>query len=249
MGESFVKRLKNGEALTGTIVSIPSPETAEVLALAGFDWLFIDMEHGAIDIPAAQNILQAADSITSCLIRIPSLEEVWMKKCLDIGASGIIVPHVMTAEDAKKAVDLAKYPPRGSRSVGIGRAHGYGKQFLEYMERANEDIAVIIQIEHKDAVENIDSIVKVPGIDALFIGPYDLSGSMGKTGQIDDAEVKDAISRVVKSARNADVPLGIFSVSAELGRQYKEEGFSLIVVGMDMIFLSGSAQLALAVMK
>ena len=138
MAVSFNERLRNEETLIGTIVSVPSPEVAEVLSLAGFDWLFIDMEHGAIDITAAQHMLQAADAVTPCLIRVPSQEEVWIKKCLDMGAAGIIVPHVNSADEARRVLAWAKYPPRGSRSVGIGRAHGYGPRFLDYMNRANE---------------------------------------------------------------------------------------------------------------
>ena len=110
------KKLADGEVLLGTIVSLPASEVAEVLSLAGFDWLFVDMEHGALDLVNLQHIVQTASPLTPCLIRIPSKEEVWIKKTLDIGAAGIIIPHIRSAKDVKAVVNLSKYPPTGSRS-------------------------------------------------------------------------------------------------------------------------------------
>ncbi len=182
MNKSFKNNLTAGDLLISTIVTLPSPEIIEILCGSEFDWLFIDLEHSALSIRDAQVILQAASIQTPCLIRVPNLDEIWIKKVLDIGPAGIIIPQVQTAEQAKLAVQLCKYPPEGVRSVGIARAQGYGPKFQEYVSTANKNTAVVIQIEHKDAVNNIDDIVKVPGIDCLFVGPYDLSASMEKPG-------------------------------------------------------------------
>ena len=155
MQYSFRQRLKDKRPCIGTIVGIPSPETAEVLSFVGFDWLFIDMEHGAFDILMVQRVLQAVAGKTPCLIRVPALEEASIKKCLDAGADGIIVPHVGSAAEAVQAVRFSKYPPMGSRSVGLARAHRYETHFSTYLNQANDTVAVVLQIEHIDAVKKI----------------------------------------------------------------------------------------------
>ena len=242
MRESFGARVRRGDLLIGTIVSMPSPEAAEILSMAGFDWLFVDMEHGAIDIATAQHILQAADSRVPCVVRVPSMDEVWIKKCLDIGAAGIIVPQIRSAEDAETVVSRSKYPPAGNRSVGVGRAHGYGSDFTRYVTDANDDIALIVQIENSRAVGAIESIVAVPGIDAVFVGPYDLSGSMGKLGEVDDEEVQAAISHVGTCAARASMASGIFVATAEAAADAISRGFRLIAVSMDAMLLAGAGR-------
>jgi 2-dehydro-3-deoxyglucarate aldolase len=249
MIETFRRRLSRGDLLLGTMVSIASPEVAEILALAGFDWLFIDMEHGAIDIATAQQMLQAAGPGKPGVVRTPSRDEVWIKKCLDIGASGIIVPQVKSADDAERVIQFSRYPPLGSRSVGISRAHGYGTGFRDYVARANDEIAVILQIEHIEAVRNIEPIVKVQGIDALFVGPYDLSGSMGKIGEVNDPDVQEAIARVRDCASRAEVPLGIFALTPDSARAFIEAGFTLIAAGMDSMLLADAAREMLAPLR
>ena len=179
MQESFNVKLARRHLLVGTIITLPTPAIAEIFSSAGFDWLFVDLEHSAMSIKDVEIILQTATPRTPCVVRVPSNDGVWIKKALDIGAAGIILPNVCTTEEAERAVQLCKYPPEGARSVGIARAQGYGDKFQEYVSSANDDIAVIIQVEHIDAVENIQNLIKVPGIDSLFIGPYDLSASGG----------------------------------------------------------------------
>jgi 2-dehydro-3-deoxyglucarate aldolase/4-hydroxy-2-oxoheptanedioate aldolase len=173
---------------------------------------------------------------------VPSGDEVWIKKALDIGPAGIIIPQVQTAEDVKKVVQLCKYPPEGIRGVGIARAQGYGEKFQEYVSSANENTAVIIQIEHKNAVKNIEGIIKVKGIDCLFIGPYDLSTSMDKAGQIADPEIQDAIRQVRETADREGISLGIFGVTADDVRPYILDGYTLIAVGVDTMLLSKAAK-------
>lgn len=242
MNKIFKQKLKRGDLLVGTIITMPSPEIAEIYSWAGFDWLFIDLEHGVISLRDAQMILQSASSKTPCIIRVPSIDEVWIKKALDIGPTGIILPQVKTADQVEIAIQYCKYPPEGVRSVGIARAQGYGEKFQEYVASANNDIAVIVQIEHKDAVDCIEDIIGVPGIDCLFIGPYDLSASMNKPGQITDPEVKNAIEKVKKSAERANIPLGIFGASVEAVGPFIQRGYTVIAVGMDTALISKAAK-------
>ena len=170
---NFAKRLRSGEILIGTLVSLPSSEICELLASIGYDWLFIDAEHGAFNPQQAQAMLQAA-APTPCLIRVPSDETIWLKKALDIGAAGVIVPQVHTVDQAREIISHCKYTPDGKRGIGIGRAHKYGIDFDRYIKYANQETAVVLQAESSEAVDNINDIVKLKGIDAILIGTYDL---------------------------------------------------------------------------
>jgi 2-keto-3-deoxy-L-rhamnonate aldolase RhmA len=176
------------------------------------------------------------------VVRVPGAEEGPIKKILDQGAEGIIVPQVNTVEQAASVVRFARYAPSGSRGVGLARAHGYGMRFQEYLETANERVGVIVQAENVRAVENIESIVTVPGIDAVLIGPYDLAASLGKMGRIDDPAVTDAIDHVTRTCQAAGIPLGYFGVSAAAIRPYMERGYTLIAAGVDTLFLAGPAK-------
>lgn len=241
MRHQLRQRLLSAETLIGTIVTFSAPEVAEVLVNAGFDWLFIDTEHAPFDAQAAQGLLQAAGACPG-LVRVSCLDETRIKKMLDIGAAGIIVPQVSSAADAELAVRFSKYPPAGTRGVGVARAQAYGLDLADYVRNANDELAVVIQAEHIDAVENIDAIVKVPGIDAVFIGPYDLSASMGKTGKLDDPEVVNAITRVRESCLAAGMRLGIFGVDSAALAPYIAQGYSLIAVGIDSLMLGTTAK-------
>ncbi len=249
MKNVFKKRLAQGDLQVGTLVTLSSMEVTEILCLAGFDWLFVDLEHSALGVQEAQAMLQVAGPQVPCVVRVPAIDEVWIKKVLDAGAAGIIVPQIRTAEDAGRAVQLCRYPPAGSRGAGIARAHAYGAEFSDYVARANEEVAVVIQIEHIDAVENLDSIIALPGIDALFTGPYDLSGSMGRLGQVKDPEVQAAISRVKKKAGQAGIPLGIFGTTAEAVKPYIADGYKLIAVATDAVMLTTMARQTLAALR
>jgi 2-dehydro-3-deoxyglucarate aldolase len=241
----FRARLKKGDILIGTLITIPAPEIAEIMAEVGYDWLFIDTEHGSFNPQSAQGILQAVDHRCPCVLRVPTNDEVWIKKALDIGAAGIIAPGVNSAEEAERIVRMCKYPPRGTRGVGIGRAHGYGLKLKEYVAKANDDIAVILQAENTNAVENIAEIVQVPDIDAVLIGPYDLSASMGKTGRINDDEVQAAIASVTECCRDAGIPLGIFADSAESAAPFIEQGYTLIAISTDCLHMVQGARATL----
>jgi len=234
--------------LFGTLISLPSPEIAEILSHTGYDWLFIDAEHGAFNPQQTQPMLQAAGD-TPCVIRVPAGDDVWIKKALDIGAAGIIVPQVHTAEQAEQIINQCKYSPVGNRGVGIGRAHTYGLNFENTIKRANDETAVILQAESQKAIDNIEEIVKVPGLDAILVGPYDLSASLGRIGEVNHPEVQEAISRVAAVCKAANIKLGYFGVNASAVKPAIENGFTLITVGVDTLFVIKSATESLEELK
>lgn len=241
MTVSFRKRLSKGDVLIGSLLQMPLPEIAETFVQAGYDWLFIDLEHSPMDARNALDILSAVDSRIPCVVRVPWNDEANIKKALDIGATGIIVPLVNTAEDARLAVGRCKYPPQGFRSVGITRAQRFDLDFDGYMKRANEDIAVIVQIEHIEAVRNIDAILNVPGIDGVFVGPFDMSGSMDLPGQINHAQVQQAIRTVIKACEKRDIARCIYAHTPEHARAYLEQGYRVIGLCTDYIMLARAA--------
>ncbi len=236
------EKLKGDEPLLGTMLSLPSPEIAEMVSVMGYDWVFIDAEHSALDYSQIQGLLQALRPGCSGVVRVPLLDEIWVKKVLDLGVEGIIFPNIKSAKEAERAVRLCKYPPDGTRSVGITRAHTYGLEFKQYMQTANDELSLIIQVEHREAFEKIDEILEVPGIDAIFIGPYDYSASIGKTGMVEDEEVQREIARVREKCFRKKVPVGIFGTSAKAVKPYLCQGYLLVTVGIDFLFLKEMAE-------
>ncbi len=238
----FKSRLASGEKLLGSMITLPCPAAAEILVELGYQWLFIDGEHGPLETGEVLSILQAVGDQVPCIVRVPAAAEVPIKKMLDLGAAGIIAPQVNTAQQAADVVAWSLYAPQGRRGVGLARAHGYGLKFQEYVESANQEVTVIVQAEHAEAVDNIEQIVQVPGIDAVLLGPYDLAASLGKMGQVDDPEVTGAIDRITTACQAAGMPLGIFGVTADAIRPYAEKGYNLLVAGTDTIFLASAAR-------
>ena len=249
MSADFRDRLLRGDRLVGTLLSLPSPELAEIASAAGFDWLFLDMEHGALDPGDLLRLVQAAREPCACLVRIPENREMWVKKALDTGASGIIVPHVNDASEAALAVRWSKYPPEGGRSVGFSRANLYGARFEECVETANKETVVVAQVEHIDGVRAIEAIIDVPGVDAVFIGPYDLSASMGKPGRIQDPDVREAIRSVASACAAKKVPVGIFTAGIPACAEALREGYTLVCSGIDVGLYSESAAAILRGLK
>ena len=239
---TFRQRLKSGETLLGTMVTLPTTATAKILADLGFDWLFLDAEHSSLSYGEIQGILQTVGDKTACVVRLPAAEEMPVKKVLDLGAAGIIAPQVNSLEHAQDIVRFARYSPEGCRGVGIGRAHGYGMRFTDYMETANDSVAVLVQAEHIEAVKCIESIVRIDGLDGIMLGPYDLSASMGKMGQINDPEVTDAIDRIHQACQSAEIAIGYFGVNVDAVRPYRQKGYNLILAGVDTLHLGGAAK-------
>lgn len=242
MSPTFKARLRAGEMLCGTILSLGPTEVADLLAGAGFDWLFVDAEHGALEPRDVLLILQAVAGRTPCLVRVPALDEAWIKRVLDAGADGIIVPQVSTAEEAERAVRFAHYPPRGSRGLGTARANRYGLGLAGHLDRAAARVTVVVQAETAAAVSNIEAITRVPDLDAVFIGPFDLSTSLGRPGELEHPEVRAAISRVAQACGRAGVRTGIFALGAAGLRNRPAEGFTLLAAGVDTALLGGAAE-------
>jgi 2-dehydro-3-deoxyglucarate aldolase/4-hydroxy-2-oxoheptanedioate aldolase len=249
MSAPFRDRLLTGERLVGTLLSLPAPQLAEIASAAGFDWLFLDMEHGALEGSDVLRLVQAARGPCACLVRVPENREMWIKKALDTGAAGIIVPHINTAAEAAQAVRWAKYPPLGDRSVGFSRANLYGARFQQNVDTANAETVVVAQVEHIDGVRAIESIAGVAGVDAVFIGPYDLSASMGKPGRIEDGDVREAIGRVASVCRAVKVPVGIYAGGLPAAAKALADGYTLVCAGIDIGLYTESAAAILRELK
>lgn len=241
MIENFNQRLKNHELLWGTMLTLPDPTVADMISRVGFDWLFVDGEHAPIDSPELLLILHAVADRAAVLYRVPAFDEASIKRALDLGVNGIIVPQVNTPEQARNVVQFSRYAPTGRRGIGSGRAHDYGASFDAYLQEANDRVSIVAQIEHIDAVKNIDRILETPGIDAILVGPYDLSSSLGVTGKVDHPEVVQAISKVTASCREHDMPMGIFGMNANAVQPYVAQGYNLLVAGIDVSLLRDSA--------
>lgn len=242
MQPTFRARLLAREPMIATLITLPAPELAEVCADAGFDWLFLDAEHGSLDLPAIQRIAQASGDRCPLVVRVPAIEDVWIKKVMDVGVAGLMIPQVNSALDAAAAVRRSKFPPSGVRGVGVARANRYGASLPEYLAQADKNSAVIVQVEHIDAVRNVEQILDTDGVDAIFVGPYDLSASMGRAGRVDDPEVQAAIARVRQVCLARKYPMGIFANDAAGARQALDQGFTLIAVGAEVTLLSGAAR-------
>lgn len=233
------RRLAAGETLYGTFLGLGSALAAEACALAGFDWLLTDLEHGGGGEGALPGQLLAADAHrVPMLVRVESGDRIRAGRVLDLGAAGVMFPRLESAEQAARAQEHVRYPPLGDRGVATyNRAHGFGL-LTDTLETANDRIACIIQIENRRAVEQIDEIAAVPGIDVLFIGPRDLSHDLGVPGEFESTAYRDALKRVRAAADAAGIACGILASDAEAGRRYADEGFRFVGVGSDATLLS-----------
>jgi 2-dehydro-3-deoxyglucarate aldolase len=229
-------------------MQIGHPACAEVLARAGFDWVCVDLEHGAIDLETMTNIFRALGAFDCVPVaRLPLNDPVWIRRTLDAGARALIIPMVKTATEAEAAVREAKYPPRGVRGFGYSRANMHGMDFESYIASANDEIAMIMQIEHKDAIANLDAILRVDGVDGLFIGPLDLSGSMGVTGQMNHPDMITALDKYRSACRAHQKAAGMHIVrpNKENIQKALAEGYSLIALGLDNVFIEEGARACL----
>jgi 2-keto-3-deoxy-L-rhamnonate aldolase RhmA len=244
--ENKVKqKLIKGMPTFGSWIMIGDLASAEIMADAGFDWITVDMEHTSITYESLPVLVSGIRSHgVEAFVRIEDNDPVVIKRVLDCGAGGIIVPLINSAGEAERAVKAAKYPPDGVRGISLGRASGYGSNFQDYFESINEQVLVLAQIEHYSAVEKIEEIVSVAGLDGVFLGPYDLSGSMGIVAQFDHPRMAEARRRVIEAARNAGKAIGIHEVRPEAGaaKALLNEGFNFIACCIDTIFLGTSAR-------
>lgn len=247
LAASVKAKLKAGEPSIGSWLSMAHVSIAEILASAGYDFVVVETEHTAIDVSEVLRLLIAIEHSGAVpLVRLAWNDPIQAKAVLDSGAAGVLVPMVNTKADAELAVKAVKYPPLGFRGVGLARAQGYGQRFDEYVRRSNADTLLVVQIEHIDAVNNIDEILSVPGIDATFIGPYDLSSSMGIPGQLSHPDVVAARERVLRATLDRGLTAGIHLVHP--GRAAAElpdvlaKGYRFIALGTDILFLGDSCR-------
>lgn len=231
--EKFLEKTRSGEVALGGLVTFTDPSVTELVADAGYDWVFIDGEHGAIDRDTAMLHMMAVRG-TNCasFYRVPACDHTEIKRIIDCGPAAIIVPMIMNADDARRAVEAMRYPLEGNRGCGFRRCVGYGMMPIEeYWEAAKHEPLVILQIEHIEAVRNIDSILDVPGIDGILIGPYDLSTSMGKSRQWYDPEVAGAYDTVSRKVKERGLLLGV-SCDSEYAA-WKKRGVNFIAIRGD----------------
>lgn len=226
--------IKARGVLVGTIITTSSPELVEALSLSGLDWLFFDLEHSVPGIQDVQHMLMALRKPCLSLLRIECADQVFVKRALDTGCDGIIVPQVNSPDTARQVVAAAKYSPLGTRGVGANRSSGYGYSLASAVASDNERTAVIVQIEHIQAVEHIESILAVEGIDAIFVGPNDLSSSMGRPGEVQHPMVQRAIDKVARAARDAAMPAGIYVADDTALELEVKKGFQFFAVGTEI---------------
>jgi 2-dehydro-3-deoxyglucarate aldolase len=224
----------------GSWITLNNPSIAEIMADAGFDWLCIDLEHSVIDYSEAQLLIMAIQSKgIKAFVRVGENNQRIIKRILDAGADGIIVPSVNSAVDARNAVQSMKYPPNGTRGVGLSRAQGYGFKFEEYRDIKAKEIILIVQIEHIHAIRELEEIIQVEGVDGTFIGPYDLSGSMGKPGQFNDDDVKLSLQHYEQVAKKYNKWIGFHVVQPDyqLVLDKINKGYNFIAFSFDAFFL------------
>jgi 4-hydroxy-2-oxoheptanedioate aldolase len=240
------EKLKRGEPALGAWLNLPSISAARVMARLGFDWLLVDMEHSAHNpVLMADMVATIADAGTCApIVRVPVNSVEWFKWVLDAGAWGVIVPMVNSREDAQRAVDCAKYPPVGNRSIGgIFAPYGFGTDRSHYVQAANDEIIVIVQIESARALQNLDEILAVPGIDVAFVGPNDLHMQLGLTPSSDGAEPEfmTALGRIQAVAKQYHLALGIVSANGNTSAERVRQGFQMISVTSDINSMVESA--------
>jgi 4-hydroxy-2-oxoheptanedioate aldolase len=240
------RKLAAGEPTFGTWLSLGDQYATRVLARCGFDWLTLDMEHGAIDWSQAAMIFGAiADAGCIPLARVPQGSHDYIKRVLDCGAWGIVVPMVNTVEQAKTAIAAAKYPPVGNRSLGGGlHAINFGASNADYFPKANDEILVILQTESPQGIENAEAIYSLPGVDAIFVGPVDLRANMVKSDgtPATDEQFEAALQRVVDIGKKTGTPTGMHTMDPQAALRRAAQGMQFIAVGSELLLMTRAAQ-------
>jgi len=245
MINTILHKLKNGEHTIGSWLQLSSPDVAEILGKSGYDWVAVDLEHGNFSRSMIKDIFRALEiNRTVPIARVAQCTQQNIKEALDAGAQGIILPMIQSRAQLEEGVSWSYYPPKGKRGVGYSRANLFGSNFNEYVESFSSKVFIVAQIEHIDAVENLDDILSVPELDAIMIGPYDLSGSMGITGQFDNPDFINTLDVIYKKAKEHGVPMGLHVVQPD--KEFLEEkikqGYQFIAYGIDAVFLYNSSK-------
>lgn len=243
--KNLKKRLQAGETLNGCWLNLGSPLTAEIVGLSGFDWVLIDLEHGAGTEKDVLAQLQALESTsTAAFVRVESADSPRISRVLDMGAAGVMCPKVDNVAEAKKVVNGLHYPPFGNRGVAkMVRATAFGQNFQVYYDSSRENLLGIIQIETREALNHLDEIAALEGVDVLFIGPADLSMELGIFGQFDNPIFIDALEKINQAARKAGKATGILFFNPDDYKKYHDMGIRFIACGADATFVADGAKM------
>ncbi len=246
------EKLKKKQFTIGSWITIGNGDVAEIMVQAGFDWLTIDMEHSSIGYDRALELIRVVDLAGAVpLVRVGANDPLIIKRVMDAGAKGVIVPMVNSAKEAECAVAAVRYPPVGKRGVGLYRAQKYGTGFDAYLKWVARESIVIVQIEHKDAVENLDAILSVDGVDGFIVGPYDLSGSLGVPGKFTHPKMLAAMKTIRKIAHRHKVSAGFHVVPPDpaLVKLRRKEGYTFIAYSVDFLLLGEMARQGIKAIK
>lgn len=246
------EKLRQNQLTLGSWISLGHPSIAEILAMAGYDWLVVDMEHTTISIEQAGELIRVIDLCgVAPLVRLTSNHPDQIKRVMDAGAHGIVVPMVNSVVDAERAVAATRYAPRGTRGVGLARAQKFGPGFQDYLQWQKDGPVVIVQIEHQDALAHLEAIFSVPGVDGFIIGPYDLSCSMGMPGEFDRPEFKAAMQQILATGLRMNFPAGLHIVEPDPARlaQVIQDGYRFIAYSVDVRMLDVAARVGVATAK
>jgi len=245
MINTILKKLKNGEHTIGSWLQISSPDVAEILGNAGYDWVAVDLEHGGFSRSIIKDVFRALElNNTVPIARVAQCSPQNIKEALDAGAQGIILPMIENKEQLEKGISWSYYPPKGNRGVGYSRANLFGENFDEYVEKFSSKVLIVAQIEHINAVANLDDILSVNDLDAIMVGPYDLSGSMGITAQFDHPDFINTLDAICKKTKQHTIPMGLHIVQPdkELLKEKIKQGYQFIAYGIDAVFLYNASK-------
>jgi len=243
----FLPCLTEAPIKIGTFIQVPYAGMAEYLATLPFDFLCLEAEHSPFEVTSINSAVAAAESSgMPCLVRVAGLDPILIKQALDAGAAGIVVPCIETAEQAKAAVSAARFPPRGRRGCGPGRVTGYGREIVDHVQQADKNTAVIIQIETRAAVDNLDDILAVEGVDMFFIGPGDLSIAYRKASGDNPVDSAPIVKRIAEQCQAAGVRVATFAGSIENAKLASEQGMDAVILASDMMFAGLGAGQALS---
>ncbi len=247
---NFKQKLQAGEIAYGLTLTLGTPQIAELVAQLGFDWIWIETEHTTMSLDMVQAQLQAiSGSGTKAVVRVDCNDQTTIKRILDTGPDGILIPSVNSREEAEKAIKYSKYPPLGERGIGLARAQQYGLNLGGYVKVANDEVAVIFMIEHIAAVRDIDNILKVEGLDAVMVGSLDLAGSMNLHNDLSNPLIEEEVQKVLKACQQAGIPCGAFVGDPAQAKARIEQGFRLLTLGADVILLASGAKNMLEAVK
>ena len=250
--KSLKENLELNRLTIGSWITLAHPAIAEIMARAGFDWLVVDLEHSVITIREAEELIRVISLCDiSPLVRLTWNDPNQIKRVMDAGAHGIIVPMVNSRNDAEKAVEAVYYPARGRRGVGLARAQGYGVRFREYMQWLSEQAVVIVQVEHIEGVNNLESILSVNGVDGYIIGPYDLSASMGLPGQLDHPDMVASMGKIKEIGVAKNKPGGLHIVEPDPAQLLEcvNKGFRFLAYSVDFRMLDQACRSGLSAIK